>query len=29
MIYPTSTEKQNIKFLLNKYKDIVRNDDGS
>lgn len=29
MIYPTSTEKQNINFLLNKYKDIVRNDDGS
>lgn len=24
-----STEKQNINFLLNKYKDIVRNDDGS
>ena len=29
MIYPTSTEKQNINFLLKQYKDIVKNDDGS
>lgn len=29
MIYPTSTEKQNINFLLNKYKDIIKNDDGT
>ena len=29
MIYPTSTERQNINFLLKQYKDIVKNDDGS
>lgn len=29
MIYPTSTEKQNINFLLKQYKDIIKNDDGS